>query len=99
MQCGKTALYLVPQVFGWAAYVSIEVRHVDKLCDAGRSGCLGNLLRDGHEDIFIAIVAVNKKRRNTCMSMLAYNLHAYSAKSPIPHLQASFKFYSMRTIS
>lgn len=59
--CGETALHLVPQVFGRAAYVSVEVRHVDKLCDAGLSGCLGNLLRDGHEDILEAIVPFTQK--------------------------------------
>lgn len=48
--------HLVPQVFGWAADVSIEVRHVDELGDAGLPGCLGNLLRNGHKDILVAIV-------------------------------------------
>lgn len=60
-------LYLVPQVLGRAAYVSVEVRHVDELCDACLSGCLGNLLRDAHEDILKAIVPLHKKRKNTCM--------------------------------
>lgn len=54
--------YLVPQVFGWAAYVSIQVRNVDKLGDAGFSGCLCNLLRDGHKDILKAIVSVPKQK-------------------------------------
>lgn len=58
----KTSRYLVPQVFGLAAYVSIEVRHVDELCDASLSGCLGNLLRDCHEDILITIVPSHKMK-------------------------------------
>lgn len=55
--------YLVPQVFGWASDVCVEVGHVDKLCDAGLSGCLCNLLRDGHKDVVEAIVAEDKKER------------------------------------
>lgn len=62
--CGETALYLIPQVFGWAAYISIEVGHVDKLCDASLSGCFGNLLRDGHEDIVVAKVPFAQKEEN-----------------------------------
>lgn len=57
----STALYLIPQVFGWAAYISIEVGHVDKLGDASLSGCFGNLLRDGHEDIVEAKVPFTQK--------------------------------------
>lgn len=53
---------LVPQVFGWAADVSVEVGHVDELRDAGLSGCLGNLLRDAHEDILIAEVPLGVGR-------------------------------------
>lgn len=60
---GQTVRYLVPQVFGWAAYVSIQVRNVDKLGDAGFSGCLCNLLRDGHKDILKAIVSVPKQKK------------------------------------
>lgn len=55
--------YLVPQVFGWASDVCVEVRHVDKLCDASLSGCLGNLLRDGHKDVVETIVAEDEKER------------------------------------
>lgn len=54
--CRETSHYLVPQVLGFAAYVGVEVRHVDELCDAGLSGCLSNLLRDGHVDVLKAIV-------------------------------------------
>lgn len=62
--------YLVSQVFGWAAYVSIQVRNVDKLGDASFSGCLCNLLRDGHKDILKAIVPVTKQKQRgkiTCL--------------------------------
>lgn len=34
---------------------------MDKLCDAGLSGRLGNLLREGHKDILEAVVAVHKE--------------------------------------
>lgn len=60
---GQTARHLVPQVFGWAAYVSIQVRNVDKLGGASFSGCLRNLLRDGHKDILEAIVSVIKQKQ------------------------------------
>jgi len=63
----ETTLYLVPEVFGQAAYVGVEVRHMDELGDAGLSGCLGNLLRDVHVDILEAIVTSHKKGRNTFM--------------------------------
>lgn len=53
--------HLIPQVFGWTAYISIEVGHVDKLRDASLSGCFGNLLRDGHEDIVEAEVPSTQK--------------------------------------
>lgn len=65
--CGVTAHYLVPQVFGRAAYVSVEVRHVDELGDAGLFGCPGNMLRDGDEDILVAIVPVHNKRKKPYM--------------------------------
>lgn len=54
--CRETNHYLIPQVFRWAAYVSVEVRHVDELCDSGLSGCPSNLLRDGNIDVLKAIV-------------------------------------------
>lgn len=59
---GQTGRHLVPQVLGGAAYVGIQVRHVDKLGDASFSGCLGNLLRDGHKHILEAIVPVTKPK-------------------------------------
>ena len=84
--CGVLAvLYLVPQVFGRTAYVGVEVRHVDELCDAGLSGCLGDLLRDGHEEILKAIVPLQKNRRR--------NVNA----SEQPYLQASVKVFLKRT--
>lgn len=74
VSCGwyaQTVRYLVPQVFGWAAYVCIQVRNVDKLGDAGFSGCLCNLLRDSHKDILKAIVSVTKEKqrgeKSTCL--------------------------------
>lgn len=60
---GQTVRYLVPQVFGWAAYVSIQMGHVDELGDASFSGCLCNLLRDVHKDILKAIIPVTKEKR------------------------------------
>ncbi|TNN85069.1 hypothetical protein EYF80_004723 [Liparis tanakae] len=50
------------RVFGLAAHVSVEVRHVDQLRDAGLSGRLGNLLRDVHEDILKEEVPVHRER-------------------------------------
>lgn len=55
--------YLVPQVLGRASDVCVQVGHVDKLCDAGLSGCLCNLLGDGHKDVVEAIVAKDGKER------------------------------------
>lgn len=55
---------LVPQVFGRAADVGIEVRHVDELSDASLSGCLGNLLRDAHKDVLKSVVP-SRKDENT----------------------------------
>lgn len=73
---GPTVRYLVPQVFGWAAYVSIQVGNVDKLADAGFSGCLRNLLRDGHKDILESIVSVTKqKRREKKNNLLTKDKH------------------------
>ena len=66
--CRETALYLVPQVFGWAAYVSIEMRHVDKLRNASLSGCLCNLLRDGHKHVLKAIIPCTEKQEETLAS-------------------------------
>lgn len=52
---------LVPQVFWGAADVSVEVRHVDELCDAGFSGCPGNLLWDGNKHVLKAKVPSQKE--------------------------------------
>lgn len=50
---------------------------MDELCDAGLSGCLGDLLRDGHEDILKAIVPLHRKRENACVNVNAYLLFLY----------------------
>lgn len=65
----KAQMYLVPQVFGWAAYVCVEVRHVDKLCDTGLSGCLCNLLRDRHKDVLEVIVPLHRRKKNISLRL------------------------------
>lgn len=63
--CIEAVPDLVPQVFGWAADVSVEVRHVDELCDAGFSGCPGNLLWDGNIHVLEAKVPSQKEVEKT----------------------------------
>lgn len=63
---GGGFFYLVPQVFGGAAYVSVEVGHVDKLGDSSFSGCLGDILRDGHEHVLKAEVPEHRGQMVSC---------------------------------
>ena len=55
--------HLVPQVFGGASDVSVQVGHVNQLGDAGLSGCLGDLLRDGDIRVFEAVVTAGGERK------------------------------------
>lgn len=60
-------VYLVPQVLGGAAHISVEVWHMNKFFDSSFFCCPGNTLRDGHKDIVKAIVSLFKNTNtNKC---------------------------------